>query len=132
MADQGQYTSLGAILNDIQSSDLEGSDKQFLTQLFAMRERASKMPRSRVQHLRKKLAKACGGVDALNAFTVLWMQSGMGRRPMQIDGVGPVQRLNIKRLAPEAGIDKRDCNAMLFLVARSLPGFNGGSIGGVQ
>lgn len=132
MADQGQYTSLGAILNDIQSSDLDGSDKQFLTQLFAMRERASKMPPGRVKDLRKKLIKACGGVDALNVLTVLWMESGMGRRPMQIDGVGPVQRLSIKRLATDAGIDKRDCHAMLFLVAQSLPGSNGGSIGGVQ
>jgi hypothetical protein len=132
MADQGQYTSLGAILNDIQSSDLEGSDKQFLTQLFAMRERASKMPPGKVRALRQRLVKACGGIDGLNVFTVLWMESCMGRLGICIDSEGPAERLDVKRLASRAGIDKKDCHAMLFLVAQSLPGFNGGSAGCVQ
>lgn len=123
---------MGSILNDIRSSDLDGSDKQFLTQLFAMRDRAANMQPGKVRALRQKMVKACGGVDGLNVIALLWLESSMGRKAIQFDGEGPIERLDIKRIASRAGIDKRDCHALLFLVAQSLPGFNGGSFGGVQ
>lgn len=133
MADQGQYTPLGAILNDIQAADeLDGNDKQFLTQFFAVRARAAAMPEGKVRAYRAKMEKASGGAAALRMLAWLWLHSGMAKNPIKLEEDEELTRLNMKRIASRAGLDKRDAHAILFLVALSLPGLNGGSIGGVQ
>ena len=123
MAADSLYTPLGAILNDIQEAPgLDGQDKQFLTQLFAMQHRASRMPEGKVRACRAKITKAVGGDETLRVLASLWLETSMGRLVFRMDGEGPEQRLDIKRIASRSGLDKRDVHAILFLVAQSLPG----------
>lgn len=133
MSDASQYSPLGVILNDIRNSvDLDGEDKQFLTQMFTIQGRASKMPEGKVRAYRSRLAKSVHGEDNLRVLAGLWLQSCMGRKGIALEGLDAPHRLNMKLIASHAGIDKRDAHAILFLVAQSLPGMNGWSAGGVQ
>jgi len=136
MAADSQYTPLGAILNDIQEApDLDGRDKQFLTQLFAMQQRASRMPQGKVRACRARIVKAVGGDENLRLLACLWLETSMGRLAFRMDGEGPEQRLDIKRIASKSGLDKRDVHSVLFLVAQSLPGASWSgfeTVGGAQ
>lgn len=128
MADASEYRQIDDLINEIRSDDeIEGRDKQFLTRILKIQDRASKMLPGKVRAYRGRLAKACGGNDALVILASLWMETCMGEKDFCVDGSGPTQRINIKNLASCAGIDKRDAHAILFLVAQSLPGLNGGS-----